>query len=115
MNCDVVVGSDGLVECSCVAVPLDCALAVGVNRLHLNDLINGASPGPGAVTTVSRPDPASTMPVARVTPVCEPGYGVKAENTSGAVPVSPGSFDEKTLTCDSIPGPEPTMMLSAIA
>src|ERR1700761_5793137 len=101
MNCDVITGSDGLVACSCVAVPLACALAVGVNRLHRNDLINGASPGPGAVTTLSRPDPASTIPVASVTPDCEPGYGVKVENTSGAVPDAPGSLDENTFTWDS--------------
>ena len=64
---------------------------------------------------LSRPEPNSTMPVASVTPVEEPGYGVNVENTSGALPDSDGNVEANTLTCDSIPGPEPTMMLSAMA
>src|SRR6478752_6310402 len=115
MNCDVIFGSVGLLECPCVAVPSACARAVGVKRSQRKALISGASPGPGAVTTLCLPDPASIMPVPRVTPDREPGYGVKVEKTSGAVPDADGRLDEKTFTCDSIPGPEPTMMLSAIA
>src|SRR4051794_11181238 len=113
MNCDVIAGSLGLPEWCWVAVPFACDFAVGVNRSHRNDLISGASPGPGAVTRLSRPDPASTMPVARLTPDFEPGYGVKVENTSGDVAGSVGRVDENTFTCDSVPGPEPTTMLSA--
>src|SRR3954463_9709830 len=115
MNCVVIRGSVGRPECSCGEVPLAWARAVGVNRSQRKVFTSGASPGPGAVTMLSRPEPASTMPVARVTPDCEPGYGVNAENTSGALPGSPGSVEENTLTCDSMPGPAPTMMLSANA
>src|SRR3954468_10839071 len=114
MNCDVIAGSLGLPEWCCVAVPFACDLAVGVNRSHRNDLINGASPGPGAVTRLSRPDPASTMPVARLTPDFEPGYGGKVENTSGALRRWDGRVDENTFTWASVPGPEPTTMLSAM-
>ena len=46
---------------------------------------------------LSRPDPASTMPVARVTPDCDPGYGVKVENTSGALPDSLGQLRREHL------------------
>jgi len=41
-----------------------------------------------------RPDSNSTIPVASVTPACDPGYGVKVENTSGALPASDGSVEE---------------------
>ncbi len=49
-----------------------------------------------------------------MTPDFESGYGVKLENTSGALPFSPGSSDENTFTWESMPGPDPTMMLSAM-
>ncbi len=60
-------------------------------------MIRGASPGPGAVTMLSRPDPISTMPVATVTPDFDPGYGAKLVKISGALPISPGSVDENIL------------------
>ena len=37
---------------------------------------------------------ARPCPVATLTPDLEPGYGVKVENTSGALPVSAGSSRE---------------------
>src|ERR671939_523470 len=55
MNWEVIFGSPALAECSCVAVPLAWARAVGVNKSQRNDLISGASPAPGAVTNVWRP------------------------------------------------------------
>src|SRR4051794_24360015 len=99
MNCVVIRGSSGLPECCCGVVPLACALAVGVYRSHRNVFTSGASPWPGAVTMLSRPEPDSTIPVASVTPDSEPGYGVNAENTSGALPDSLGRADENTLIC----------------
>ena len=39
---------------------------------------------------------------------------MKSENSAGAVPGAAGSFERKTLTSLGMPGPEPTMMLSAV-
>ena len=50
-----------------------------------------------------------------MTPDFDPGYGVNVEKTSGALPFSLGNVEAKTFTCESTPGPEPTMMLSASA
>src|ERR1700758_4519505 len=90
--------------------PLAFARSVGVYRSQRNVLMRAGSPGPGAVTMLGRPETASTRPVASVTPDLDPGEGAKVVITSGAWPAD--RCDENTLTCESVPGPAPTMMLS---
>src|ERR1700736_6751368 len=93
--------------------PFAFALSVGVYKSQRNTLMCAGSPGPGAATTLGRADIESIRPVVRGTPDVDPGWGAKGGNTSGAAPGWAGRCEENTLTCESVPGPAPTMMLSA--
>src|ERR1700722_1172899 len=90
--------------------PFAFALSVGVYKSQRNTLMCAGSPGPGAATTQGRPDIESIRPAVRVAPAVDPGEGAKVENTSGPDPGGAARCEETPLSCESAPGPAPTMM-----